>query len=186
MAQTRTQDDLLTVIIADHRAFEEVFQLLERKDGSPQDRRDLADHMITELVRHSVAEEQFMYPEVRKSLDHGDKVADHEIEEHGEVEELLKQLEGIAATDPKFDSTVQEVILNVRHHMQEEESQTLPRLAQVCSDERLTELGEMVLQAKKIAPTRPHPNAPSTPPANLVLGPGVGLIDRLRDALTKR
>jgi hypothetical protein len=40
--------------------------------------------------------------------------------------------------------------------------------------------------AKKMAPTRPHPAAPDTPPANKLLAPGAGLVDRLRDALTGR
>ncbi|HUR08087.1 MAG TPA: hypothetical protein VM347_36465 [Nonomuraea sp.] len=39
---------------------------------------------------------------------------------------------------------------------------------------------------KKIAPTRPHPSAPDTPPGNKLLGPATGLIDRLRDALSGR
>lgn len=48
--------------------------------------------MTTELVRHSVAEEQFMYPAARKHLEGGDQIADHEIEEHAEAEEVMKHL----------------------------------------------------------------------------------------------
>lgn len=40
--------------------------------------------------------------------------------------------------------------------------------------------------AKKPAPTRPHPAAPDKPPANKLLGPGAGLVDRARDMLTGR
>lgn len=36
---------------------------------------------------------------------------------------------------------------------------------------QLRELGHAVEAAKKIAPTRPHPDAPDTPPANLLIGP---------------
>ncbi|MFY7066141.1 hypothetical protein ACOQFV_09790 [Nocardiopsis changdeensis] len=36
------------------------------------------------------------------------------------------------------------------------------------------------------APTRPHPGAPDTPPADRLLAPGAGLIDRMRDALSGR
>jgi hypothetical protein len=43
-----------------------------------------------------------------------------------------------------------------------------------------------VRRAKKMAPTRPHPSAPDTPPANKLLAPGTGLVDRLRDALSGR
>ncbi len=45
----------------------------------------------------------------------------------------------------------------------------------------LEELGNKIRQAKKSAPTRPHPGAPSTPPANKLLAPGLGTVDRVRD-----
>jgi hypothetical protein len=51
---------------------------------------------------------------------------------------------------------------------------------------KLVELGEKVQTAKKLAPTRPHPSAPHSELFHKTLGPGVGLIDRLRDKLTGR
>jgi hypothetical protein len=47
-------------------------------------------------------------------------------------------------------------------------------------------LGDKVAGLKKIVPTRPHPMSPDHPPFNALLGPGVGLIDRVRDALSGR
>ncbi|MGC4810695.1 hypothetical protein ACLQ29_09235 [Micromonospora sp. DT228] len=41
-------------------------------------------------------------------------------------------------------------------------------------------------RVKKIGPTRPHPGAPDHPPANRLLAPGIGLVDRIRDALSGR
>ncbi|GAB2662406.1 hemerythrin domain-containing protein [Kribbella swartbergensis] len=180
------QDDLVTVITSDHREIERIFAELESGAGTPQHRRDLADHLTTELVRHSVAEEMFMYPAARRVLPDGDRVADHEIEEHAEVERTLKDLEGVDATDPVFDELVGTLIGDVRLHIQDEEQQLLPRMQAACSVEELEELGRLVVRAKASAPTRPHPSAPDKPPANLILGPGVGMIDRLRDALTGR
>jgi hypothetical protein len=45
---------------------------------------------------------------------------------------------------------------------------------------------EQVETAKKIAPTRPHPNAPNNEVFHKMVGPGVGLMDRVRDRLTGR
>ncbi|MBP5910566.1 hemerythrin domain-containing protein, partial [Streptomyces sp. LBUM 1478] len=61
-----------------------------------------------------------------------------------------------------------------------------PRLRASCSAEALNSLGDKVRTAKKTAPTRPHPAAPDTPPANKLLAPGMGLVDRMRDALSGR
>ncbi len=38
-------------------------------------------------------------------------------------------------------------------------------------------------KAKAVAPTHPHPNVPSEPPGNLIVGVPVALLDRMRDAL---
>ena len=46
--------------------------------------------------------------------------------------------------------------------------------------------GQKVQAAKKLAPTRPHPAAPNAELFHKVAGPGVGLVDRLRDRLTGR
>ncbi|WP_350279105.1 hemerythrin domain-containing protein [Kribbella sp. HUAS MG21] len=180
------QDDLVTVITRDHHAVELIFAELQLGEGSSDHRRSLADHMTTELVRHAVAEEMYMYPAARSALPDGDTVADREIAEHAGVERLLKELEGVDATDPRFDDLVERVIADVRHHIRDEEEQLLPRLQAVCGTEVLQELGRMVERAKSSAPTRPHPAAPHKPPANLILSSGVGMIDKLRDALSGR
>jgi hemerythrin superfamily protein len=181
-----SQDDLVSVITKDHREVEWIFAQLESGQGSPQHRRDLADHLTTELVRHSEAEEIYMYPPARKSLPGGDQVADHEIAEHAEVERTLKDLEGVDATDSTVDDLVGKVIADIRHHVQDEEQQLLPRLQKACGTDELLELGRIVVRAKASAPTRPHPSAPDKPPANMILGPEVGMIDKLRDALSGR
>ncbi|GGP87887.1 hemerythrin domain-containing protein [Saccharothrix coeruleofusca] len=187
MTAAREHDtDLIRVITADHREVERVFDELESGQGTPEHRRALADHVITQLVRHAVAEEQFMYPAARKVLPNGDEVADHELREHAEAELVMKELEGLEPTDPRFDQLLGELMREIRHHIQDEESDLLPQLAARCSAEDLQELGRKVIAAKKVAPTRPHPAAPDKPPANLLLNPGTGLIDRLRDALSGR
>jgi hemerythrin superfamily protein len=178
--------NLIDVIVTDHREVESAFGELESGELAADRRQQLVEHVITELVRHSVAEEMFMYPAARKHLSDGDKLADHEISEHAEVEEIMKALEGTDIADQRYDQLLTKLMADVRHHIQDEEQDLLPRLREACSADELAELGEKVINAKKFAPTRPHPAAPDTPPANLILAPGAGLIDRLRDALSGR
>jgi hemerythrin superfamily protein len=171
-------------IIADHREVESIFAVLE--GAEPRSQPELVEHVIAELVRHSVAEEQYLYPAAREALEDGDKLADHELEEHAEAEEVMKQIEKAGADDPRYDELVRELIKDIRHHIGDEENDLLPKLRQACSAEQLGELGEKFRRTKKTAPTRPHPMAPDKPPANKILAPGAGLIDRLRDALSGR
>ncbi|MEV6900353.1 hemerythrin domain-containing protein [Amycolatopsis sp. NPDC051372] len=177
--------DLITVITDDHRAVEGVFAELESGTDWAH-RKDLTDHVIAELVRHSVAEEQFMYPAARTYLENGDELADKEIEEHAEAEQVMKQLEGLQPDDPQFDELLARLMRDIRHHIEGEEQDFLPQLRAACSVEELGRLGRKVLDAKKTAPTRPHPSAPDKPPANRLLAPGAAFIDKIRDALSGR
>lgn len=179
-------DNLIDVIIADHRAFEVVFVELESGQGSPDVRRNLADHVIAELVRHSVAEEQYMYPAAREVLPDGDSIVDHELEEHAEAERVMKSLDGLDPAKSEFDDLVGWLIDDIRHHLEDEENDLLPRLREACTEQQLEDLGAKVLKAKENAPTRPHPSAPDTPPANKILDTGAGIVDRMRDRLTGR
>jgi hemerythrin-like domain-containing protein len=186
MAQAEENTDLIEVIIKDHRDVEAAFAELEEHPGQADGRKDLVDHVIAELVRHSVAEEQFMYPAARSRLTDGDEVVDHEIQEHAEAEEVMKRLEGLGPESPDFEPLLKQLMEDIRHHIAEEERDLLPRLQQACDREELQDLGYKVMKAKEFAPTRPHPSAPDTPPGNLILGPGVGFIDKIRDTLSHR
>lgn len=184
---TRQQQDLIDEIIRDHREVEIVFKQIENTDDNSI-RRQLVEHAITELVRHSVAEEQYLYPVSRRVLPDGDKITDHELEEHAKAEKIMKQLEQIEgqAEDVEFSALIRRLIADVRHHIEEEESDLLPKLRSRCGAEDLIALGQKFGNTKKTAPTRPHPFMPDKPPANKILAPGVGAIDRLRDAVSGR
>jgi hemerythrin superfamily protein len=183
---TQTGSDVITVLVDDHRAVEQVFGELESRSGTPEHRRAMADHVIAELVRHSVAEEQYLYPAVRQVLSNGDEIADHELSEHAEAEQVMKQLDGLDPTEARFDELLGQLISSIRHHVEEEEGDLFPKLREAASQSDLDTLGGQVVKAKESAPTRPHPSAPDKPPMNKILDPGAGMVDRLRDSLSGR
>ncbi|MGW7410489.1 hemerythrin domain-containing protein [Streptomyces sp. NPDC054833] len=178
--------NVLEELMTDHREVEEIFARIEEMTGGGQELRDLVDEVTIELVRHSVAEEQYLYPAVREYVEGGDRLADKELADHGRVEEILKQLERTDAGDPQMSPLLQQLMEEVSAHVQDEENNLFPMLRQACSSGMLDDLGDKVRRAKAMAPTRPHPSAPDTPPANKLLAPGVGLVDRARDFVTGR
>lgn len=178
-------EDMISVLVHDHDEVKELFQEIEQATDADT-KRTLADQVTAELVRHSVAEEMYLYPSARDVLPNGDQMADQEIEEHAEAEQLLKQWEGMSGDDPQFMAIFQQMSSAVLEHIREEEGQLFPELRQQMSNQQLVDLGEKIEQAKKIVPTRPHPSSPDTPPMNKILGPGAGLVDRIRDKLSGR
>ncbi|MET8835338.1 hemerythrin domain-containing protein [Micromonospora sp. NPDC004540] len=186
MTDVQTERDVVDVLMTDHREVEAIFVELESRQGTPEHRRQLADVVIAELVRHSVAEEVHVYPAARKALPDGDQIAEHEISEHADAERTMKELESLDPSDPRFDELLTKLTGTIRHHVQDEENDLFPRLRAACAREELIELAGKVEAAKKSAPTRPHPAAPDHPPANKLLAPGTGLVDRMRDAPSGR
>lgn len=186
MATPTSTHDLVDILVEDHREVEGLFQELERPGNDPERSERLVSAAIAELVRHSVAEEQYLYPVTREVLADGDQIADREIEDHSTAERVMKRLEAMRPDDPEFTSAVGTLISDVREHIEDEEGNLFPRLREACSQQQLSDLGAKVERAKKVAPTRPHPSAPNEPPANKLLAPGAGLADRVRDALSGR
>ncbi|KAB1948398.1 hemerythrin domain-containing protein [Micromonospora sp. ALFpr18c] len=184
--ETTDDEDVVDILVADHRAVEVLFLELETRQGTPEYRRQLVDVVIAELVRHAEAEEAYVYPTARQVLPDGDQIAEHEIVEHADAERTMKELESIDPSDPRFDELLAHLTSTIRHHVRDEENELFPRLRAATAGEELVELAAKVTAFKQIAPTRPHPGAPDHPPANKLLAPGTGMIDRLRDALSDR
>ncbi|GAB2465116.1 hemerythrin domain-containing protein [Jatrophihabitans fulvus] len=180
-----SEPDVIEVLTGDHR---DVLELLGRiVEISDADlRRDLADTVIAELVRHSVAEEMFVYPAIRAHVPDGAQQVEHDIEEHQRLEAALKAWEGVDPTDAEFDECARTVTELLRHHAADEENTQFPQLREALSQEDLSRLGDKVSMAKMAAPTRPHPASPHAALFHKTVGPGVGLVDKLRDALSGR
>jgi hypothetical protein len=108
----------------------------------------LVDQMIDELRTHATMEETTLYPSVREVIADGDTLVAEAIAEHADARHRLDQLESMSPQDPGFDAAVQSLIGDVRHHVNEEEAQLLPRLRQAVGDSWLLELGQELEAAK--------------------------------------
>jgi len=92
--------DVIKELETDHREVEDLFAQILKSTGGH--RKSLLDEVTVELVRHSVAEEAYLYPAVREHVTGGDAMADREVDDHARVERLLKEIEGRDADDPEL------------------------------------------------------------------------------------
>ncbi len=176
--------DVIADLEADHRRVEELFKSYRRT--TDDQRPEVLQDLVRELSVHAALEEQIIYPAVRAKLDQGTEEADHAIDEHQEVKELLTTLEKDDGQAAERVTVLARLMAEVRSHVEEEENDLLPKLRAAVGPDELRQLGEAMAQAKKLAPTRPHPHAPSTPPGNVVAGPAAALVDKARDAVEGR
>lgn len=146
--------DSMTLIINDHRTVDDLFQQFE-KAKEPELKLRLVSKMIEELSVHASIEERELYPILREKLDNGEELYQECIQEHQEAKAVLSRLEKLSATRNEFDKAVKELIEDVRHHIEEEESNVLPKLQEKMSENELLQLGRRLRQAKSTAPMQP-------------------------------
>lgn len=179
------EQDVTHILTVDHQDMLDLIATIQQATTVEQ-RRDAADTVIAEVMRHSVAEEMHVYPAMEKYLPNGAEEVEHDKKEHDELVEVMKRLEDVDADTEQFMSLVRQFEEKLRHHASDEEDEQFPELRKHIPLEERIELGRKVEKAKSLAPTRPHPNAPHSELFHKTVGVGVGMVDRLRDKLTGR
>jgi len=177
--------DAITLLKDDHRSLERLFKRYEQAgDRAFVEKRALVDRIIEELSRHAAIEEQLFYPVARATVPGTDDIALESLEEHHIVKWVLSELERMDPTDERFDAKVTVLIENVRHHVEEEETEFFPKVRDELGRNALGDLGDTMAKFKEVAPTHPHPTSPDTPPGNLVTGAAAGVVDHVTDTIS--
>jgi hemerythrin superfamily protein len=175
--------DAITLLKEDHKRVKGLFARFDKLgDRAHKQKRDVVDKIIEELSVHAAIEEQLFYPAARECAPETEDHILESLEEHHIVKWVLSELEGMDPDDERFDAKVTVLKENVEHHVEEEEQDWFPDVRKAMGRSVLQELGAAMAEAKKTAPTRPHPRSPDTPPGNLVAGAVAGLADQARKA----
>jgi len=134
-----TSGDVLERILEDHRLFEDLLRLARRNDTD----REAARHALAEvLVAHATAEEEKVYPTLRKGRAITAHEEEHGEEEHAEIIEALLDFLAAKGTDTqKYDDALEELATAVNHHSNEEEQTIINPSREDVSLDRREELG---------------------------------------------
>ncbi|MER6982822.1 hemerythrin domain-containing protein [Streptomyces carpinensis] len=177
--------DAIELLKHDHRMVEQLFRDYHAAASATQ-RRGVVELTIRELSKHAALEEMMVYPMAKKVIPDGAQRIDEHLSEHMAVKKLLAALDKLPSGDERESDLMTRLRQEVEEHVREEEGELLPELRARVSQRDLDELGRRLGQAKQMAPTRPHPNAPVHPPALTVVGPLAAAYDRIRDRLQGR
>jgi hypothetical protein len=180
--------DAVDILATDHRGVDLLLRRLAAA-GDPEDperARDLLDVAIAELARHITAEEQYLYPAVRRYLRDGDRLAARERAAARRIGRLAGELMGTLADEDSFAPLVARLAREVRAHASRQQRELFGRLRADVDRRALVRLGTDLLSAKKLAPTRPHPAGPHHPWLSKVTSPVLALVDHAVDSLTDR
>jgi hemerythrin superfamily protein len=135
--------DVVELIEHDHREVEQLFAQFEQSGDAA-----LAAQLCDELDKHAAAEEQEVYPVVAEKVDDGRKLASEAEDEHKEARQVIGRIR--RTSDPEhLTELMQELKSLVQHHVQEEESEMLPKAQREISAEEREQLGARFEEAKQ-------------------------------------
>ncbi|MBN6035575.1 hemerythrin domain-containing protein [Amycolatopsis sp. 195334CR] len=139
-------DDVVELILNDHRRFEELMRGLR---NSSSDRAKLRDDLSQLLVAHGEAEEREVYPQLAKKASEDDEV-EHGEEEHAEINQALLdflKVEDLEGDD--FDEKLEDLAEVLNHHINEEEQTLLNDAREELPQKERDKLGAAFLVARE-------------------------------------
>lgn len=165
---SRIDRDIVELLHQEHAMIRTLLQRAEC--GGTDARRTAAFRLADALIRHEVAEELVVYPELLR-IRGGTAVADPRLEDQEGIEERLVQLDRTEFGSAAHGALLARLVLAVTSHLDREDEQVLPLLAAHLGAPRRSELSRRFTEVLGMAPVRP-----SAPGLRLPTGPTV--IDR--------
>lgn len=133
-------NDLRARLHADHAEVSRLIdELLATDDVDVSSRDDLKVQIIIQLTAHAKAEEEVVYTYLRQD-EQLRAAVDDGVREHQEIDDALRDLETLDAGDQALEVVLRELKSSVDHHVQEEESEVLPRAERVFGQQALVAL----------------------------------------------
>ena len=182
------------VLSRDHEEVNQMLSAFEKgptaADGASPDqlalRKKMAETLVVVESKHEAVEEMYFWPTVRDRLPNGGRLADEATGQEQQAKQVLDRLDRTGADDPEFEKLLGQFITAGREHIAFEEARVWPGLRSALTSTEAEDLGEKLEQAKKTAPTRPHPGTPPSPGVLKSIGPVVAVADKARDAVIGR
>ncbi|WP_033438437.1 hemerythrin domain-containing protein [Saccharothrix sp. NRRL B-16314] len=139
--------DVVELILADHRRFEELFRSLRDRES---DRSTLLAELAALLVAHAEAEEAEVYPALKRYKEVDNHEVDHGAEEHAEGHQALLALMEVGDTQSEeWESKLEELVQALNHHVDEEERTILNDAREQVADARRDELGRLFVEIRQ-------------------------------------
>ncbi len=170
--------DAIELLRYDH---DEIRRLLSAFEDGPAE-EGLVAQLVIAASGHEAIEEQYFWPLVRRRIQNGPRLADEAVSQELDAKRLL----GLLEKSGPDEALLRQAIAIIRAHIDFEETQVWPGVRLALSEQELGDLGAQLEQAKRLAPTRPHPHMPCAPEVLKVAAPIAGAADRIRDALAGR
>jgi hemerythrin superfamily protein len=172
-------EDVVELLVAQHEQVKTLFATLRNMTGEAA--TEPFDQLRAMLAVHETAEEEVVYPALRQLG--FDAIVEARLAEEDEAKKMLADLEKMGPTAAEFSGTLAGFEKDVLAHAEAEEREVFPRLRQGIEPEQRRKMAQALRAAEAVAPTHAHKAAPESAIGNLIVGPFVAMVDRVRDAI---
>jgi hemerythrin superfamily protein len=184
VSDTTTGNQTVTEFLREqHSQVRSMFAEMETAKGEA--RTQLFDCLRAFLAVHETGEEEIVHPAARKTGEKGEKVVEARLAEEDAAKKALSELEKIGPDGDGFDQKLAQFKSAVEDHAEAEEKELFPILESSVDADTRAAMTKKLQTAEKLAPTHPHPHAPESAVGNMVLGPFVAMVDKVRDAIRR-
>ena len=180
MADTHQDIYATTFIRRQHDQIRDLFDAVER--ATPDDRAEPFKQLVRLLAVHETAEEIVIYPAAAKG-EAGKEIVEERKAEEDAAKKTLADLEKLDPSSAEFGTLLAALRADVLAHAEAEEEEVFPLLTEVADTDDLKAMTAKLEAAEALAPTHPHKSAPESAIGNLLTGPLVAMVDRVRDAI---
>jgi hemerythrin-like domain-containing protein len=138
--------DAIAMLKADHQRVRDLFQQYEAT-SNVEAKGTIAEEVFIELETHAQLEENIFYPAVNEETDEGPELVKESLAEHESMKNLIQQLRDIGPHNRGLDAKFRELLQNVEHHVEEEETEMFP-LAEEELEEDMKDLRDEMQELK--------------------------------------
>jgi hemerythrin superfamily protein len=180
--QGDTKLDAVEFLEQQHQQIRQLFD--DVKGSTTKKKADSFQSLVRFLAVHETAEEMLIHPEARR-VETGDAIVEIRLAEENEAKQMLADLEKMGVQDSGFDAQLATFEQAVLDHAEHEEDDEFPLLYELHDEKVLARMTMQLKIAEAMAPTHPHPHGPDGAIGNMLVGPFVSIVDRVRDALRR-
>ena len=120
--------DAIVLLKEDHKKVKRLFRDFERSGEDLDLKQRLVTQIIEELTTHTYLENTILYPSVRTALPDLEADVMESYEEHHVADVLCLELLELSPDNEHFEAKTTVLIENVRHHIDEEETEWFPKV----------------------------------------------------------
>lgn len=183
--------DAVTVLAGQHRRMEQLMDDVRRllpitehcTGGELRRLQERLEELRRYFVSHETVKLRYLWPVLRRAWPDGGAITAAARGQKLRAEELFIKLRWLSERDVHVNDVAQELLTVISGHVALE-SHFLGRLRRTFPPETLTRIGDRLTRRQVLAPTRPHPDMPSSSALVAVLAPVIGLVDRLVEAFS--